>query len=451
MVGQSAEPAGPVSESRRRRSGMALPATLAAITAVSVLISGIWVIVDLNAKTSLNRRSALNAMLVAEAGNSHALALLRGDLRNTNFTKLLNGSDSVANNADDGLFIGYGLASDKTIPAAGVAFGAGTYNVTIEDDPAESDGNAKVDANNRIMLRCRGVTPDGASAEILAIIGVVPLPAMATEGRLTIGGNPKVTGQCGGVHANEVVQVSGNTVIVDGPVTASDTVKATACQIKKVDGTCNPPLNNQPPIDIPVLTAAQVCTNPSIRLSDNGTITDGAGNPLAAGFGGWSWTSSGGGKWSNNSAQPPDGMVCATEDIEISGSPGDVATPWRVSIYTTKAVKVTGSAVMQAFDPDGGLIIAEGDVSIAGVPGAGFNYGGMIYAGSQCELLGNARINGQVLCKDNPDPAGAINYVNTTNTGDVGSVSGSPEITFNCTGSVLSKRRIISWVQKLGT
>ena len=76
MVGQYAKPAGPVSHAKRKRSGMALPASLAAITAVSVLISGIWVIVDLNAKTSANRKSALNAILVAEAGNSHGLALL---------------------------------------------------------------------------------------------------------------------------------------------------------------------------------------------------------------------------------------------------------------------------------------------------------------------------------------------------------------------------------------
>ena len=365
MVGQYAEPAGPVSHSKRKRSGMALPASLAAITAVSVLISGIWVIVDLNAKTSANRKSALNAILVAEAGNSHGLALLRGDLRNTNFTKLLKGSDSVANNSDDGLFIGYGLATDKTIPAAGNAFGGGTYTVTIEDDPSDTDGDAKVDMNNRLMLRCKGVMPDGASAEILAIIGVLPLPAMATEGKLNIGGNPTVSGACGGVHANEVVQATGGSITVDGPVTASDTVKADACQIRKTDGTCNVPLNNQPPIDIPVLTSAMVCTAPTLLLSATGVITNGAGVVQPSGTGGWTWAASQGGRWLNNAAQPMDGMICADDDIEISGSPGDAATPWRVSLYTTKGVKVTGSAVMTAFDPDGGLIIAEGDVSIA--------------------------------------------------------------------------------------
>ena len=436
----------------RKRSGMALPASLAAITAVSVLLSGIWVIVDLNAKTSANRRSAVNAMLVAEAGQAHAIALLRGDLRIKPLTKLLMGSDSVSNNSDDGLFTGHGLTSAKEIPAAGVTFATGNYKATMEDDPSDTDGDPKTDSNNRLLLRCTGVMPDGASAEIIAIIAMVPLPAMATEGKLNIGGNPVVKGACGGIHANEVVQANGNSITVDGPVTASDTVKgASNCEIKMLNGTCNVPLNNQPPVDIPNLTVADLCTSPTFVLSNNGVIRDGAGNVLPSGTGGWSWTSSGGGKWSNNAADPTDGMICAYDDVEISGSPGEAGDPWRVSIYTTQAVKVTGSAVMESFDPYGGLIVAEGDVSIAGTPGPGFNYGGMIYSGSQCELRGNAKINGQVLCKDNPDPAGSANYVNTTNTDNTGDVSGNPEITFNCSGSVLSKRRIASWVQKLGS
>jgi hypothetical protein len=435
----------------KQRSGMALPASMAAITAVSVLISGIWVIVDLNAKTSANRRSAVNALLVAEAGQSHGIALLRGALRTKNFTKLLLGEDSVANNSNDGRFIGYGLNSTDEIPAAGKAFAGGTYTAVMEDDPNDSDGDPLRDANNSILLRCRGVMPDGASAEIIAIISMVPLPAMATEGRLNIGGNPQVSGACGGLHANQVVQATGASVLVDGPVTASDTVRADPCQIRRLDGTCNTPLNNQPPVDIPQLTVAEVCpANPTYRLDDMGNIRDGTtGALLPAATGGWQWTSSNGGRWYNNAANPTNGVICATEDIEIAGSPGDEGNPWRVSLYTTKAVKMSGSPVMEAYDPNGGLIIAEGDVSIAGTPGAGFNYGGMIYAGAQCELRGNARINGQVLCKDNADPAGSINYVNT---GDVvGDVSGSPQITFNCSGSVLSKRRISSWVQKLGS
>jgi hypothetical protein len=442
---------------RRRRKGMALPASLAAITAVSVLISGIWVIVDLNSKTSTNRRSALNALLVAEAGLSHSLGLLRGDLKNKNLTNLLKGSDNVANNSDDGLLINHGLASDKQIPSSGLAFGSGTYYVTLEDDPADMgilpDLDPKTDQNNRIMARCRAVMPDGASAEIQAIIGMIPLPAIATEGILKIGGNPKILGVCGGLHANEIIEVTG-TPTVNGPVTASDTVEANACSIKKPDGSCNIPLHNQPPVDIPPLTMAQVCTAPSLTLNANGTMVDHVPNPDVSypndgiqRFG-WKW---GGNKWVSDSDTPRSGTICAHADLEISKNWGSNGTPLPMSLYSTRSVIVSGNPTFTAHDPDGGVIIAEGDVKISGNPSSGShnNYGGMIYAGAQCMVSGNPRLYGQLLCKDLPQPPGATDWVDISDLN--ADVAGNPEIIFDCTGSMLSKRKILSWVQKLGT
>jgi hypothetical protein len=437
---------------RRKRSGIAIPAALAAITAVSVLMSGIWVIVDLNAKTSTNRRSALSALLIAEAGVSHSLALLRGELKNTHLTKLLRGSDDQLNNADDGLLIGYSLSTDKEIPPTGVTFGNATYYVTLEDDPADTDGNPKEDSNNRILMRCRGTLPDGASATIEAVVGMIPLPAIATEGILKIGGNPRILGPCGGIHANEIIQVSGNPT-VQGQVTASDTVMATDCRITKPDGTCNVPLHNQPPVDIPTLTMEQVCSAPSVTLNANGTLIDHVPEPDkvwpndgVARFG-WKW---GGNKWT--SVNPVrDGMICAKADIEISSNWGIHGAPARLSIYTTHSVSISGNPTLMPFDPNGGLIIAEGDVEISGNPSAGDhnNYTGMIYAGAQCKINGNPRLFGQLLCKDLPQPVGAKDYVDISDLN--ADVSGNPEIIFDCTGSMLSKRKILSWGQKIGS
>lgn len=445
-----------VNASRRpRRSGMALPAALAAITAVSVLMSGIWVIVDLNAKTSQNRRSALTALLVAEAGASHALALLRADLKKYKYTRILRGSDDAVNTSDDGLLIGYGLSAGKEIPAAGLTIAGGTYTVTLEDDPAETDGAPKVDANNRILARCRGVTPDGALAEIVAVIGMIPMPAIATEGILKIGGNPKISGPCGGLHANEILEVNGGPV-VDGPVTASDTVMASNCTIKRSDGSCNVPLNNQPPIDIPPLTAAQVCTNPTLTLNNDGTMIDHVPEPdvVYPNDGlerfGWKFGGLGNNIWTVSSGTVRDGMICSTSDLQISGNPGSGGAPVLLSLYTTRSVIISGNPVIAPYDPDGGLIIAEGDVKISGNPGAGVNnYSGMIYAGAQCQISGNPRVAGQILCKDQPHPAGHKDWVNF---GDLNaSVSGNAEIIFDCTGSMLSKPKILSWTQKIGS
>ena len=434
---------------------MALPAALAAITAVSVLISGVWVIVDLNAKTSLNKRSALNALLVAEAGAAHGLALLRDDLKKTSFTRLLKGNDSVSGNDDDGYFTGYtALSSDKQIPVAGLSFGGGTYTVRITQDPQEADQYN--DVNNRVLMTCVGTTPDGARAEVIGVVGVVPMPAMATEGSINIGGSPQILGPCGGLHANSVIAVSGNNVVVNGPLTASDSVEAGNCQIKKADGTCNVPLHNQPPIDIPILTKAEFCeaaTAPVYHLGA-GTITlNGvAASPAPTG---WSYHAASD-TWTNSSATPSNGTFCTDSNIEISGSPGDDGTPWGASLYTSKSIKVTGSPYIETYDQENeGLFIAEGDVYISGTSGSGYNYSGLIYAGAQCEMRGNSKIFGQVLCKDQPNPTGATNYVGTTNTNNTdpvtGTVTGNAQITFNCSATVLSKRKFLSWVQKLGS
>ena len=43
------------------RAGIALPAAIGAISALAVLLLGLLIIVDLNAKTGTNRRSAVRA------------------------------------------------------------------------------------------------------------------------------------------------------------------------------------------------------------------------------------------------------------------------------------------------------------------------------------------------------------------------------------------------------
>jgi hypothetical protein len=437
-------------------AGIALPAAIMALAAVSVLIAGVWVIVDLNAKTSLNRKSAVQALLVAEAGAAHGLGLMREELKNVKWDQLLKGSDNVALTADDGLLIAYGLDSDEQIPAAGRSFGGGTYFVTLEDDPADGDGLDFVDSNNRILARCRGVMPDGASAEILAVIGWQQYPAIATEGNLKIGGNPKITGPCGGLHANDTMEVSGNP-IVDGPVTASDTVEVSGCKIKDSNGKCVTPLHHQPPVDIPELTMSDMCTNPDrFVLRSDGFIEryslgvvaetrDARSDPEW----GWKRSSDSPVKWDMSGNTGTDGTYCVEGNAYISGNPGTDSDPWSTSIFATGAVEFSGNPKVVANDPSEALVVAEGDISFSGNASSGQeNYEGLIYAGSQCKISGNPRLHGQVLCKDNPDPPGSDDIVSTSDLS--GDVSGNPEITFSC-GGMLSKRKVMSWMQKLGS
>lgn len=461
MVGPTTQPDRQLMRGRLGRAGIALPAAITAIAALSVLIAGVWVMVDLNAKTSLNRRSAMNAMLVAEAGASHALALMRGKLRNVKFDQFLKGADNVGfTTADNGLLINYaGLTSDEQIPAAGRAYGGGMYFVTIVDDPADGNIDPLTDSNDRVLARCRGVMPDGASAEIQAVIGFFPYPALATEGSMKFGGNAKITGACGGLHANELIEVSGMSSTVNGPITASDTVQAGTCQIKKDDGSCNTPLHHQPPVDIPELTTSGMCSASTADtmyvMRTDGYIEQYVNDLLietrnANGLEPWGWKYTGSGMWTVSAGTVVDGTFCVNGNVSVSGNPGTDADPWSTSIFATGSVQFSGNPKVTANDPSGALIVAEGDVKFTGTASTTENYNGLIYAGSQCTGTGTPRISGQLLCKDNPNPSGSADIVDFGASELTASVGGNIEITFGC-GGMLSKRKIMTWMQKLGS
>ncbi|HKG34756.1 MAG TPA: hypothetical protein VKB22_13515, partial [Gemmatimonadales bacterium] len=97
------------------RRGLALPAAMFALVAIAVLLAGIFTFADLQAKAVRNRERATRAQHVAEAGVNHALGLLRGSLKSQSFSRILKGSDNLtgtaAQQADDSLFIGWGLAA----------------------------------------------------------------------------------------------------------------------------------------------------------------------------------------------------------------------------------------------------------------------------------------------------------------------------------------------------
>jgi hypothetical protein len=122
-----------------------------------------------------------------------------------------------------------------------------------------------------------------------------------------------------------------------------------------------------------------------------------------------------------------------------------------LSIYSKRSVIISGNPTFTPHDLDGGLIIAEGDVKVSGNPSttAHNNYEGMIYAGAQCQIAGNPRLRGQLLCKDKPHPMGHKDWVAISDLN--ADVSGNPELIFDCTGSMLSKPKILSWLQKLGS
>jgi len=140
--------------------------TLFVLFFIGALGTAMWAAVARTALSANSHEEALRATELAEAGATHALSVVRAELSDQSFTRLLRGSDNTVQTADDGLLVGYGLASDRKIPATGVSLGGGTYFVLFVDDPAETDGDPLTDSNSRVVLRAQSTTNRNAEATV---------------------------------------------------------------------------------------------------------------------------------------------------------------------------------------------------------------------------------------------------------------------------------------------
>jgi hypothetical protein len=422
------------------RSGIALPAAMFALVAGSILAVGMLTFADLSARAQLNQERATRAVQVADAGVSHALGLLRtSPLKSLSFSRILRGSDPFAPGTDDSLLIGYGLAANDEIPLAGKGFQGHTYFVSIRDDPADGDGDPTSDLNGRVLARCRVVTADGATIEVLAILGAVPMPALAADGNLTLSGSPEILGPCGGAHANGNINGAGNPTVAT-QATATGTATGT---FKLPNNTAAPKLGGQPEIGIPDLNPLDFCSTADFRLLATGnvqTVATGAQVPAAAA--GWTYSA---GTLTWTFAGGVDGTYCAAGNVFISGNTGSAAVPRRISILATGSIRVEGTPYLAADHEDGILLLAAGDVYLAGNAAAGANsYQGLVYAGAQCAAEGTFTLFGQMLCANNPQPPGATQWAVAH------TIEGNFKMTFDCSANVFNKRRVLYWYPRIG-
>jgi len=434
------------------RRGLALPSAMFALVAIAVLLAGVFVFADLAAKSVENRERATRAVHVAEAGVNHALALLRGNLRSRSFTRILQGADGATSTAteraDDSLFINWpGLSAGDQIPLAGQAYQGHTYFVTVSDDPADTDMNAKADMNGRVLIRCRSVTSDGATAEVTAIVGATPQPGVLADGNLTLGNSNAIAGACGGVHANGDVSSNAGGPTVSTQVSATGTVNG---NYRLPDGSPAPELQGQDAIPIPDLNPATYCAGADYRLLAGGVgimnMSTGATTP--GNSGGWVWdVVLQLWKGTGTPLLPAAGTYCVEGNAWLAGSVGSAAAPKNLSIVASGSIKVDGTPYIRPDHPDNILLLAGGDIEISGNNTTGVdNYQGMVYAGAQCEALGNAKMFGQLVCANGPQPIGAIDYVGPGNV-----ISGNFNLSSDCSGTVFNKRRVLYWYPRVGT
>jgi hypothetical protein len=430
---------------RRPRRGIALPVALFALVVIGALVASLSTIADLQVKTTRNRVASARALLLAEEAAVHTLILMRDTLAAAQLTSMLRGSDGIPGTEDDGMLTGHGIGSDKTIPATGRTSRTGTYTVRLVDDAAEADGDSLTDTNNRLVAQCVGITPDGASAAIDVAIGSVPFPAMATEGDLKISGNPELVGRCGGAHANHIMVVSG-TPVVSGTLSASDTVTVSG-HVRDTLHRQVTPLSHAPPLEIPDLDPLEYCAAADFVLQADGWVLDRTSGQTYdarsdAKFG-WKLSSNTPPVWDFGGNAVTTGTFCAMGNAIVSGNPGTENSPANMSLIATGSIKVSGNPYLAGEDPSGIVLLAGGDVTISGNPSAlSQNYRGLVYSGSQCEVSGNPRLGGQLLCKDKPNPPDANDYVSENK------LNGNAEITFECNGTITGRRRMLGWVQR---
>jgi hypothetical protein len=423
-------------------SGIALIAVILGLVLLSVIGAGLAAVGTVEYRAAVNHRSATQALMLADAGAAHALALLRGPLEDRDYTELLVGPDGVANTADDGVLAGQlELADSIALVPDGIRLDRGLYYVRLANDPEDPSGSPYRDSNHRLVAECRGETDDQGTADLRVVIASHTYPAIATNGDLHVPGSVEVVGDCAGVHANRELRIGGSPV-VDGRVSASDTVLLTGT-VHDAEGNVVEP-GYQAPIEIPPLDPFQFCDEADYLLAGGNVMSVGAsgentsvpaGGPGALG---WKWDA-GKETYSLDAKAAVPGTVCVSGNVEVNGNLGDPGSPLSITIAATGSVKLGGTPVVRADHSENVLIVSGGDVQIAGnASGATTNYQGTIYAHGQCQVNGNPLIDGQILCYDAPDRPGNLDIV------DGNKINGTARFRYDCSG-LRRKAQIDAW------
>jgi hypothetical protein len=437
-----------LSGQRRPRRGLAIPAALFAMVIIAALTTAIFLLADIQGRAVRNRESNARAFLLAEEGLTHALTVVRDTLRNRPYSRLLRGSDDAVMTADDGLVIGYGMSAGIQIPAAGRVTANGTYTASMTDDPADGDADPFEDQNGRVLMRCTAVTSDGAQATVHAVVGGLPLPGIASDGDLLIPGNPRITGPCGGAHANDDVTIGASPVVgVGGRISASD-VSDGSGTIRDTTGAVVPRVSGVPKLEIPDLDPADYCGSADFVLRADGMVVkkgppDVVLDATSVPQFGWKRSSSSPVLWDLSGDISVDGTVCAEGNVKVSGNTGSDVLPRKMSIIATGSIEISGNPFMKPSSPDSVMFLAGGDLSISGNPGIlNDTFEGLIYSDSQCKISGAPNIEGQIVCQDNPNPPGATEWASQNE------IAGNPNIRYSCNGKINGRRRIMEWMQR---
>lgn len=369
------------------KKGIALVSALLILLALSIIgVIAINTTVT-DTKISGNLKGIKQAFYIADAGISHAGALLQQNI---------------------------GTWDTYSLSIATTALGDGSYSVTASN----------VDGTNKKKVVSTGRTSTGAKATIEAIFiraKFTPDDAITTNGDLKISGNANILGSSGSVQSNSDLKVSGKPTIAQGG-SASGTADPSP-----------PYTSGASTVSIPEIDPTDFASYADYKLASDGKVYDSEGNLLwdtntQGEWKGWDYSNPNP-KWTLSSDDtPPYGNLYIVGDAKVSGNPGSASVPWETTLIVTGDLEISGNPYIVNYtdpsDPIGVqnlLFVAGGKLKISGnVTQTGK---GIIAAYEGIKISGNPTLNG------------AIIGGNATEDKE-NKISGNPTITYN--GGLLS-------------
>jgi hypothetical protein len=416
---------------------MALIGVLLILILVSALCGALAVSGQTETQAASNQETAAQARAAAEAGLNHAITVALAQLTATAavstptaaVTLLLRGPDTTPGTVDDGSLEALGIPRPPATTQLlnGVRYEARAFD---EDDAARGltltaadvarigeDTQPTNDTNEKVIVRAIGYGRNNTRVTLEAILGVTTLPAIVTNGNLTISGSVEIAGTAGGVHANGNLAV--NNAAVNIAQNATSTGTTTIHPNADVGGIDD---GGQPTMVVPPIRAIDYKPLADYILTNAGTMTLPNGTVVAC-CRGWAFLGAGLG-WSNNSTSNSTASFGGTYYVEgsarLTGSLGSNASPVSLSIIAEGSIVIAGSPDLRPSAPEL-LFVTDGDLAITGnleTP----TVEGQILVREQISIAGNPDIAGQVLVEN----AASVFTDVTAN-----SISGNLTLTYN--------------------
>ena len=406
--------------------GVALISVMLLVMIASALGAALTISSITETQIARNYQVAAEARWAAEAGISHAVEVTMVELRDwqTNgfasasaaMSDLLLGPDdasgTAATDADNGSLEALGIPRPPaTLNLAGLPGISYEARVFDEDDPARGvtlsaadqvrigeNTNVVNDGNTRIVVRAIGYASNGAVGTVEVTIAPLSLPALITNGDLTIFGNAEISG----VHSNADLTLSGNAEITEDATASGSYSASGSVSVGGISG------GSHSIMTVPSVQAIDHRPKADFILTVGGTLTTPAGvvicdasgdNDACEGIGyGWEYEGANGWKLDGNHASITAGTYYVEGDVDIVGNQGSTLDPLDVTVIAEGSIDVSGNTHLAPHYP-GLLFVTDGDLAATGNFYADTVEGQMLVH-EQVDLTGNVTLAGQVLVED---------------------------------------------------